>query len=127
VAESGSRSIMIYLSVPNADGSLKGGMFAQGDLAIDAGAAVPVIPLAAVRSEAGVDYVWVVRDSAVQRRSVKFGLKSPADDLVEVRDGLQVGDQVITARIETLKDGTKVKLVHDKAPEPAAAAPAGAN
>jgi RND family efflux transporter MFP subunit len=126
VAEQGSRSIMVYFTVPNVDGALKGGMFAQGDLALDAGLPVPAVPFAAVRSESGVDYVWVVQDGIVQRRSVSFGLKSPADGLIEVHAGLKAGEQVVVAQIENLKDGTHVKLVSDPAPAPATSGSAAA-
>ncbi|GAC1620943.1 MAG: hypothetical protein NVS9B10_03220 [Nevskia sp.] len=123
VAEQGSRSIMIYLSVPNEDGALKGGMFAQGELALDAGAPVTAIPLSGLRSESGVDYAWVIHDGVVQRRDVSFGLKSPGAGLVEVRAGLAPGEQVVVARIDALKDGSRVKLAADAGPAPPAAAP----
>ncbi len=35
MTEQGSRSITVYLSVPNPDGALKGGMFGQGMLVLD--------------------------------------------------------------------------------------------
>ena len=52
-AEAGSRSIMIFVTLPNADGSLKGGMFANGTLATASGVEVDVIPIAAVLEEGG--------------------------------------------------------------------------
>lgn len=120
VAESGSRSIMIYLSVPNADGALKGGMFAQGELVLDAGAPVPAIPRGGVHSDAGESYVWVVIDGKVERRPVKPGLSAPDVGMIEIREGLKPGEQVVVARIETLKPGKAVRL---PAAESAPAAP----
>ena len=122
VAEAGSRSITVYLAVPNPDGTLKGGMFAQGSLALDANAAVPVIPLAALRgnTEAGSGMVLVVKDGKLAERQIKLGLKSEAEGLVEVREGLAVGEQVVTATGSTLKAGLAVLLKADDAPAVAA-------
>lgn len=118
VAEAGSRSITVYLAVPNPDGTLKGGMFAQGSLGLDANAAMPVIPLTALRghTEAGSGVVLVVKDGKLAERQIKLGLKSEAEGLVEVREGLAVGEKVLTATGSTLKDGVKVLLKADVVP-----------
>lgn len=123
VAEAGSRSILVYLSVPNADGSLKGGMFAKGTLLLDASAATPVVPIAAVRNEAGVPFVLVVKDGKLLQRPVSLGLKSEERGLVQVTQGLSLGEQVLTASSSLLKDGMAVLL---KPAAPAAADPQSA-
>ena len=113
MTETGSRSIMLYMAVENADGALKGGMFAQGALALDRSAPRPAIPLAAVHSEAGVSYVYVYVDGKLQRRNVTTGLQSPQDGLVEVSDGLKDGDIVVVAKLDDIKDGTPAVLRAD--------------
>lgn len=118
VAEQGSRSIMVYLSVPNEDSALKGGMFAQGALALDPGAPVPSVPVTAVRDNAGASFVWVIEGDIAKRRDVTPGLRATAMGLIEIREGLKAGEQVVVANIDTLKDGGKVKVM------PAAASPA---
>ena len=110
VAEEGSRSILIYLTVPNADGSLKGGMFAQGTLLLDAMAAAPVIPLSAVRTEAGVPYVLVIKDGKLTQRNVTLGLKSEEAGQVQISSGLALGEQVLAASSSLLKAGMSVLL-----------------
>ena len=47
-AEAGSRSINVLVTLPNADASLKGGMFVNGVLATASGTQVDVIPLTAL-------------------------------------------------------------------------------
>lgn len=103
VAEAGSRSLKVYLSVPNADGSLKGGMFAKGTLVLDVNAAAPVIPLSAVRSESGLPYVLVIKDGKLAQRNVTLGLKSEEAGLVQVTEGLADGEQVLAASSSLLK------------------------
>lgn len=108
VAEAGSRSLKVYLSVPNPDGSLKGGMFAKGTLVLDVNAAAPVIPLTAVRSESGLPYVLVVKDGKLLSRTVTLGLKSEEAGLVQVTQGLMDGEQVLAASSSLLKADMQV-------------------
>ena len=108
-AEPGSRSISVFLQLPNRDGSLKGGMFASGTLAAE-GAEAEVIPLAAVQEEGGQKFVLVVKDGRVERRSVTVGTASADTGLVPVREGLESGVHVITVRAEGLKPGAKAVL-----------------
>lgn len=117
VAEAGSRSLIVYLSVPNPDGSLKGGMFAKGTLVLDVNAPAPVIPLGAVRSESGMPYVLVIRDGKLVQRPVTLGLKSEEAGLVQVTQGLADGEQVLAASSSLLKADLRVVV------KPAAAAP----
>lgn len=108
MTDTGSRSVMLYLSVDNPDGALKGGMFAQGDLILDETEPVAAIPLTAVRTEAGLPYVFAIQGAKIARRPVTLGLRSEEQNLVELRAGLETGARVVAARIDTLKDGTAV-------------------
>jgi multidrug efflux pump subunit AcrA (membrane-fusion protein) len=98
-------------------------MFAQGALALDAGTPVPAIPLAAVRDDAGVSFVWLIDGGVIRRRGVTLGLKAPGEGLVEIREGLSAGEQVVVPRIDTLKEGTKVTVVAASSPPAAGEVP----
>ena len=108
MTDTGSRSVMLYLAVENRDGVLKGGMFAQGDLILDQTAPVAAIPLSAVHTQAGVPYVLIINGAKIARRPVQLGLRSEEQNLVEVLAGLATGERVVSARIETLKEGSPV-------------------
>ncbi|MDE2149972.1 MAG: efflux RND transporter periplasmic adaptor subunit [Gammaproteobacteria bacterium] len=110
VTATGSRSIMLYLAVANPDGALKGGMFSQGELVLDADAPTPAIPAAAVRNESGMPYVYLLSGSRLKRRAVTLGLRSDDLGMVEVRAGLEPGQQVVAAPIDGLKDGLAAVL-----------------
>lgn len=110
VTADNSRSIMIYISVPNADSALKGGMFAQGELVLNSTQPVLAIAQRAVRDEAGVSYVYVLRDEKIVRTPVKVGPRSEGEAFVEVRDGLRAGDQVIVADIGDDKAGAVARV-----------------
>lgn len=105
-----SRAITIYISVPNPDSALKGGMFAQGELVLNSTQPVLVVSQRAVREEAGVSYVYVLRDEKVVRTPVKVGPRGENESFVEVREGLRAGDQVIVADIGDDKAGAVARV-----------------
>jgi RND family efflux transporter MFP subunit len=122
MTEQGSRAITVYLSVPNPDGVLRGGMFGQGVLVLDKAEPAPAIPAAAVRSEAGLPYVLVYADGKISRRPVTLGLNSEDLGSVEVRDGLKPGEQVLLAKLDDFKEGMAATLKAGEAPAAGAAA-----
>ncbi|MFI4978887.1 MAG: efflux RND transporter periplasmic adaptor subunit [Nevskiales bacterium] len=126
MTEQGSRSITVYLSVPNPDGALKGGMFGQGMLVLDKNAPTPTIPAAAVRSEAGLPFVLVFAEGKLYKRPITPGLTSEDGGSVEVRDGLKPGEQVLLAKLDDFKDGAPAVLKSAAAPPKDAAVPASA-
>jgi membrane fusion protein, multidrug efflux system len=101
----GSRSIIIYIAVPNPDSALKGGMFAQGELMLNSSAPVLAVSQRAVREEAGAAYVYTLRDDKIVRTPVTLGSRTEGDAYVEVRSGLNAGDRVIVADIGNDKAG----------------------
>ena len=106
-AEIGSRSISVFATLANADGALKGGMFANGTLATAVGSEVDVIPAAAVIQEGGQSFVYIVKNGKVERRSVVLGAKNAERGVVTVKEGLERGVKVITVKAEGLKPGAK--------------------
>lgn len=124
VAESGSRSISIFVTLANADGALKGGMFANGTLAAASRETVNAMPLAALITEGGQSFVFAIKDGKVERKPVTPGVRSIGMGLVEVRDGLAPGAQVIAVKTEGLKHGSSVlvRAIDKPASVPGAAA-----
>lgn len=116
-AETGSRALIVYISVDNADGVLKGGMFAKGNLTTEKSAPGALAPLAAVRHDGGQDVVYRVDAGKVVAQPVKLGLRNEDEGTVQVTEGLAPGETVIATRLDGVKPGSSVKL--------AAAAPAG--
>ncbi|MCG2583543.1 efflux RND transporter periplasmic adaptor subunit [Massilia sp. TS11] len=110
--EAGSRAMTVYISVDNADGALRGGMFAKGAITTEKSAPMPLVPLSALRKAGDKDAVQVIQDGKVQLQPVSLGLRNEDEGLVEVRAGLAAGAQIITAKLD-IKAGDKVK-VQDK-------------
>jgi RND family efflux transporter MFP subunit len=118
-ADAGSRSIMLYISVDNNDGALRGGMFAKGDIVLNKSEPSTVIPASAVREEAGQSYVFTIEDGKIGKRAVTLGAADPRGGFVEVRSGLDQGMSIVSARVSGLKPGAAAVI---KAPAPVKAA-----
>jgi len=119
--EMGSRSMLVYISVANTDGALRGGMFAKGSITTERTEEAPVVPMAALREENGKQFVWQVVDGKVVAQPVTLGLRNEDEGYAQVTEGLVRGASVIIAKLDGVKAGAKVKLA---AP---AAAPAKAS
>jgi membrane fusion protein, multidrug efflux system len=117
-ADPGSRMVMLYISVANRDGALKGGMFAKGRVVLDKTTPATVVPSGAIREEAGQAYVFAIEGGKITRRPVTVGFTEPQQGVVEVRSGLEKGLAVVSARVSGLKPGAPAIL------KPDAAAPA---
>ena len=122
--EPGTRAILVYVGIPNADGALRGGMFATGRIALAASAPVPTLPATAVRTEAGQTFVWTVEGGKLVKRIVMTGRRDDAAGRVELKTALPPDTPVLAANFDNLKDGAPAIV---KAPVPAPApAPAPA-
>ncbi len=108
--EAGSRAMLVYISVDNADGALRGGMFAKGSITTQKSRPMPLLPLAALRKDQGRDVVYKVEDGVVVAQPVKLGLRNDDEGLVEVAEGLAAGNSVIVTKLDAVKPGAKVKL-----------------
>jgi HlyD family secretion protein len=66
------------------------------------------IPAAAVRSESGTSVVWIVRDERLTKRVVTTGPVSGG--FLEVRSGLNGGEQLLTGGTDKPVEGMKVRI-----------------
>jgi RND family efflux transporter MFP subunit len=67
------------------------------------------VPSSAVAFDHDLASVQIVKDNKVQKRMVKIGLV--ANDLIEITDGIQEGDLVVTRAGTFLRDGDVVRAV----------------
>ena len=108
--EMGSRAMLVYISVDNADGALSGGMFAKGNITTQKSAVVPLVPLAALRKEDNADVVYKVEGNKVMAQKVTLGLRNDDEGYAEVTAGLSAGATLVLGALEGVKPGVKVKL-----------------
>jgi RND family efflux transporter MFP subunit len=110
VTEAGSRAIKLFVQVPNPQGVLRGGMFAQGRVGVSEALATAVIPSSAAFEEAGQSYVYAVLEGKLVKQAVALGLKDDATGQVEVKNGLAAGQQLVRVRMTGLKAGISVVM-----------------
>ena len=110
MARAGTRAIPVYVSLDNADGSLRGGMFAAGDAVVAQVDHAFALPPAAIRRDAEGDFVLVVAGGRVERRKVQTLGTWSRGDLVQV-GGLKDGDVVVTAPLPGLAAGRAVTVM----------------
>ena len=121
----GSRSILVYIDMPNSDGTLKGGMFAKGNLTLSRSDAVVAVPIAALREERGDTVVYAIKDGRLARLPIKVGARNEDEAWAEVTQGLDAGVRVIKSNLGTLIPGIEVRVTNASgATEPAKSAPA---
>lgn len=110
-AQTGSRSVLVYLAVePHA--ALRQGLFARGRVAVAQSEALAV-PLAAVRTDLSQPYVLQVQEGKAVLKTVRLGARGEVDgqSWVAVVDGLTDGALVLTGTAGAVRDGTPVRLV----------------
>jgi membrane fusion protein, multidrug efflux system len=124
--EPGTRSILVYVGIPNAEGALRGGMFATGRIALAASVPVATLPATAVRVEGGQAFVWILEDGRLARRNIVAGARDDAAGRVEIKTALPPGAPVLGARFDNLKDGAPaIVKAPVLAPVPASAPTSG--
>ncbi len=121
-----SRTLLVEVQVPNADGALMPGMYAQVDLSNSRANMPLLIPAEALMVRAdGTQIAVVGPDSIVHLQKIVIG--RDYGDRLEVLQGLQVGDRIIANPDDNAREGVKVDAVEaaDKAAIPSPAPRAG--
>jgi len=118
-----TRSVIVRALVPNDDGLLKPGMFLNVHLSRGT-ADVLVVPEESLVPEQGDVFVFVVQDGKASKRRIQTGQR--AVGTVQVTDGLQAGEIVVTEGTQKLRDGTSVSVTEPTSAPKRSAAAAGA-
>ncbi|MGH7460208.1 MAG: efflux RND transporter periplasmic adaptor subunit [Longimicrobiales bacterium] len=108
-----SRSVSVYVQIPNGDGSLKGGTFANGRIISKTAASVLIVPTNAIRQEAGTGapYVYRIAGESIERRPIQLGIIDEATGIAEVSEGLEEGDRIITGSVGSVSANARVVIV----------------
>ena len=97
------------VAVSNPQRLLRPGMFVEVTIIADQRLDVPVVPRDSVARRGGRNVVFVLAGQRVARRDVNLGLGD--DEQVEVLAGIVPGDRIVVRGVETLTDGTRVRIV----------------
>ncbi len=108
-----TRQLQLYVNVPNRDGRLVAGLFAEGRVASQKRLALAV-PFTAVDQRDGGATVRRVKGGKVESVTVQLGLRDEVAEKVQVTAGLAKGDTLLVGGALTVSAGTPVRLQADK-------------
>jgi cobalt-zinc-cadmium efflux system membrane fusion protein len=104
VLDPATRAVKVRVVLPNADGALKPGMFADVDIEVTGGTgdSTLAVPVGAVQEDGGQTIVFVLTgERRFERRVITAG--SPGHEWVPVTRGLAPGDEVVVRGAFVLK------------------------
>ena len=115
-AQTGSRSVLIYLALDKAEG-LRHGLFAKGILGLGK-SKILAVPLSAVRTDRAQPYVQVIEQVGdhlqVMHKTVTLGVRGmdlaqPESETMVGVTGLTEGSTVLKSHVGALREGMTVK------------------
>ena len=109
--DSVTRQVRLYVTVPNNDRALAGGLFAQGRVAMQTARGL-VIPGTALDRKAPAPSVRRLRGGRVELVPVTLGLRDDLAERVEVVRGLALGDSVLVGAALATPAGATVRVTH---------------
>ena len=105
----GTHGFRVEVEVDNSSELLRPGMFVQASIIAARHDDIAIVPRQAVTQRAGRNVVFVIDGQRAVRRNVSLGLAD--DDKIEVRDGVKPGERIVVRGLETLTDGTRVRVI----------------
>jgi RND family efflux transporter MFP subunit len=113
-----TRSLTVYVQVPNPGGVLRGNTFATGRIIGRTATNALLVPTTAIRQAAddGHPYVYRIESGTVSQAPVTLGIIDEGRGLAEVVDGLKDGDRVIVGNVGSVGRGMKVEIIGERGP-----------
>lgn len=111
MADPVTRTYKVRISLLNPPPEIKLGMTAAVTLLSSNTQQTVTIPLAAIYQNGDTPAVWVVTGNTIILRPIKIG--QFGDGTIQVLEGLRQGDRIVTAGVQKLKEGQKVKAGGD--------------
>lgn len=112
VASDGTRTLPVFIRIPNDDGLLLGGMLATGQVVTASAEATLALPPDAIIEDSVGTYVLRIVDGRIERAPVQTG-GTWGTGLVRIASGLSPGDLVVTAALDELSLGRSVRIIED--------------
>lgn len=108
LVERETRTLTVKAAIPNPEGALRAGQFADVEVEIERRPDAVIVPETAIVPRSGQNFVFLVREGAAAQQAVETGVRQPG--LVEVLSGVQAGDTVVVAGQQRLRDGMPVQV-----------------
>lgn len=111
-----TRSVTVYIRIPNPGGTLRGGTSATGRVVNRLLTDVLTVPTAALRqgAEDGKPFVYRIDGRTINVAPVQLGAVDERQGVAQVTDGLQAGDRVIVGNVGTLGRGMQATIAGEE-------------
>jgi RND family efflux transporter MFP subunit len=109
IVDPATRQVRVYAEIPNEEGALVAGLFAEGRITTQERTGLTV-PVEALELSMQQPALLVVRQNKVQRVDVQLGLRDEQKQRVEIRRGVQAGEIVLVGAAQEIPPGTPVRL-----------------
>ena len=109
IADTATRQVEVLAWVKN-PGVLKPGFFAEVALETEAHKNAVVVPEGAVQASERGFVAYVVNEGKARQKAIQLGLRT-GDGSVEILNGLEIGEMVVTQGSDRLADGMAVEAV----------------
>lgn len=108
-ADTTSRVFNCKIKIDNSDKSLLPGVYAKVNLVSDEKTNIIMVPISALAGSDGDYYVFTNDNGTAKQQKVTIGETNQND--VEIKSGVQDGEQIICSNISSLQDGSAVEVV----------------
>jgi membrane fusion protein, multidrug efflux system len=108
-----TRSLTVFVQVPNREGELKGNTLASGRIIARTITDALIVPMSAVRQapESGKPFVYRISGGVLEHAPIQLGIVDEAQGIAQVVEGLAESDQIVSGNVGTLGRGMKVQLL----------------
>jgi len=110
IVDPNTGTFKVTIDVGDPDRKLKPGMFGRVNIIYDTRSHTLLVPKEAVLTEDKETAVFVVRDTLAYRQVVQCGYTNATH--LEILDGLEQGDTVVTIGQSSLKDSSKIQIIN---------------
>lgn len=108
-ADSTTRQVAIFVSVPNTGGRLVAGLFAEGRVVSEAAEGL-IVPLNAVNATEESPWVLRVTGGKAEKVTVRLGLRDTRTERVQLVSGVNEGDTLLRGAAQGITPGTPVSV-----------------
>ncbi len=107
-----SHSLALRASIENENNELFAGLFANVSLIIGERGNTAMVDESAIQREGTIEFVWIIEKGKARQKRVKTGVREK--NMVEIVDGIGLGELVVMTHQTHLRNGVRVKVVNDK-------------
>ncbi len=105
----GAAVINAEIHIDNPDDNIYLGVEAKVKIKVGSASSVVLVPVECINTDKDGAFCYVIENGLVVKKSVTTGLSS--DELIEIKEGIKEGEEVVSEVTTDLTEGTKVTSI----------------